>query len=568
MLRKIIFMFKSKIKRPLVGRNSRTAKSKITSLLLGITTACLTAIPVHAAEKLYLSYGPLMLSLRVESLETFAKDGTINQDLGFYLDRATPEQQAKFREALLKKIDISPVMVSRFFNSNIGEEILTRIGKGITIQGGINGKYALRAALVQAAFDPEGFTLLNVVKKLPTNVQFQGELILGFAQAVDRAVLGTETFISLMRQLTLQEAKADPAVNYASLPDLRKLGKYSVKKQRWILTDTSRDRTFYVDVYTPQGQQEGKIPVVVFSHGLASRPEDYAQGIEHLASYGYVVAAPQHPGSDYEWAQGLLEGYHKDVFDVKDFINRPKDISYVIDELQRRNQAEFEGKLDLENVGVAGHSFGGYTALAVGGAQIDFEYLQQECDRLYGGLNTALLLQCRALELPRQAYNFRDSRVKAVLAANPVNRGIFGRQGISKIAIPVLLGAGSYDPAAPAVFEQASSFTWLTTPDKYLAMVEGQAHVNFSKLDAGITKAIDSIGDLTLPSQNLISNYFNSLMLAFFEVYISKNGSYRPYLQSAYAEYLSQNEQFKLDFITAASSNELAVAIEKFKREH
>ena len=36
----------------------------------------------------------------------------------------------------------------------------------------------------------------------------------------------------------------------------------------------------------------------MFSHGLASRPEDYAAGLKHLASYGYVVAAPQHPGSD------------------------------------------------------------------------------------------------------------------------------------------------------------------------------------------------------------------------------------------------------------------------------
>jgi predicted dienelactone hydrolase len=263
-----------------------------------------------------------------------------------------------------------------------------------------------------------------------------------------------------------------------------------------------------------------------------------------------------------------LEGYHRDTFDVNDFINRPKDISYVIDELQRRNQSEFQGKLDLENVGVTGHSFGGYTALAVAGAQIDFAYLQQECDRQYNGLDTALLLECRALELPRQVYNFRDSRVKAVFAANPVNRAIFGPQGLSKISIPVLLAAGSYDPATPVVFEQAGSFTWLTTPNKYLAMIEGQAHVNFSELDGGMKKTIDSVGDLTLPSQDLISNYANSLKLAFFGVYISNNNRYRPYLQSSYAEYLSQNEQFKLDLISGASSNDLAAAIEKFKLEH
>ena len=99
-------------------------------------------------------------------------------------------------------------------------------------------------------------------------------------------------------------------------------------------------------------------------------------------------------------------------------------------------------------------------------------------------------------------------------------------------------------------------------------MIEGQAHVNFTKLDPGINETIESVGHLTLPSQNLISKYASAVLVPFFEVYISKNESYRPYLQSAYAEYLSQNNQFKLDFISATSSNKLANSIEKFKREH
>ncbi len=566
-------MFNKKVnpgsKKQKTGKRFSNSQSKITSLLLGLFSACLTAIPVHAAEKIYLSYGPLMLSLRVESLETFAKEGKINKDLELYLAQATLEQQAQFRQALLKRVDINPVMISRFFNTKIGEAILFRLGKGITIQGGVNGKYALRAALVQAAFDPEGLTLLNVLKKFPNNIQYQGELILGFAQVADKFILATETLVKEMRAWTAEEAAINPPANYATLPDLRKPGKYEVKKQVWHLTDKSRDdRKFYVDVYVPQRQGTEKIPVVVFSHGLSSRPEDYATALEHLASYGYLVAAPQHPGSDTIYLQEMLQGYNRNIFDLNDFINRPKDISYVIDELERRNASEFQGRLDLENVGMGGHSFGGYTALAIAGAQIDFENLQHDCDRLYGGLDVSLLLECRALELPRQDYDFRDSRVKAVFAGNPVNRSIFGSKGISKISIPIVFASGSDDPAAPPALEQAASFTWLTIPDKYWALIEGQAHVNFTKLDPGIKEMIDSVARLTLPSQDLISSYVAGISVAFFEVYISKNESYRPYLQSSYATYLSQNEQFKLDFISAASSDKLAAAIEKFKREH
>ncbi|MEB3309178.1 MAG: alpha/beta hydrolase [Snowella sp.] len=541
---------------------------RIPSFLLGLCTAFLTSLPAHSAEKIFFVYPPLNLSIRTNSLEQYAQQGKINSDLGFYFQFTTPEQQAAFKEALTKRIDLDPVVISRFFNTNIGEDILTRIGKGITIHGGRNGKYAIRAAFVQAAMAPDGFTLLNVLKKLPTDMQIQGEYVLGFAQEAQKIVLATETLITEFSQLTAEEAATDPRVDYAQLPDLRKAGPYQVNKQVWNLTDPSRNRSLYADIYIPQSLPAGRIPVIVFSHGLASRPEDYRTGLERLASYGFLIAAPQHPGSDSIWAKETLAGYHKDAFDLDEFINRPKDISFILDELERRNATEFQNRLDLQKVGIGGHSFGGYTALAIAGAEIDFDHLQQDCDRLYSGLNIALLLECQALKLPRKNYNFRDNRVQAVFAANPVNRGIFGQKGLAKIAIPTLLGSGSYDPATPPALEQASSFTWLTTPQKYWAMVEGQAHVNFSELDAGLTQSLESLEHLTLPSQTLITSYATAIEIPFFQLYINKNEQFRPYLQSAYAEYLSQGEEFKLDFISQASSGKLAKIIEDFKRKH
>ena len=545
----------------------RRKPRKIISLLLGICTACLTSVPVQANQKIFFTYDPLNVSLRVDSLELFATQGKINKNLAFYLQFATSEQQKAFREALTKQIPLSPVVISRFFNTSIGEDILTRLGRGITIQGGRNGKYALRAAFVQAAFEPKGFTLINVLKKLPTDMQLQGELLLGFAQEASRFVNATETLITEFRQLTKEEAATDPPVDYAKLPDLRKSGPYAVKKEVWNLTDTTRNRSLYADIYIPQ-TQGGRIPVIVFSHGLASRPEDYAQGFEKLASHGFLIAAPQHPGSDSIWAKEVLEGYHRDAFDLNDFINRHKDISFMIDELERRNASQFQNRLDLQNIGMAGHSFGGYTGLAIAGAEIDFDHLKKDCDRLYSGINVALLLECRALDLPRETYNFRDERVTAVFVANPVNRGIFGQKGLSKITIPIMLGSGSYDPATPPALEQATSFTWLSSPQKYWAMVEGQAHVNFSELDAGLSKSVESLTQLTLPSQELIVDYASSLEIAFFEIYLNQNEKFRPYLQSAYAEYLSQGEEFKLDFISGASVPKLVEAIEDFKRKN
>ncbi len=69
------------------------------------------------------------------------------------------------------------------------------------------------------------------------------------------------------------------------------------------------------------------------------------------------------------------------------------------------------------------------------------------------------------------------------------------------------------------------------------------------------------------PSPELLDDYTNSMMLAFFEVHINDNQDYQPYLQSSYAIYLSKGEDFQTDLITKASAESLDQAIEKFTNE-
>jgi predicted dienelactone hydrolase len=187
-----------------------------------------------------------------------------------------------------------------------------------------------------------------------------------------------------------------------------------------------------------------------------------------------------------------------------------------------------------------GHSFGGYTVLALAGATIDFDNLKKNCDQKVWGPNLSLFLQCRALALPRQDYVFRDERIQAIIAMNPINSAVFGEKGLKKIKIPVVFGAGSNDPAAPAAIEQIKAFIWLEPVDKYLFLVEGQAHVNFSKLDASAQALIDSFPQLTIPQQSLLDQYANALNLAFAEVYGAQNKAYLPFLDSVYGQYISQ----------------------------
>ncbi|MBE9109340.1 hypothetical protein IQ273_07915, partial [Nodosilinea sp. LEGE 07298] len=201
----------------------------------------------------------------------------------------------------------------------------------------------------------------------------------------------------------------------------------------------------------------------------------------------------------------------------------------------------------------------GYTALAVAGAELNFDHLQEVCNapsepfqnRGFIHLNVSLLLQCQALELPRQPYTFRDPRINSVLLVNPVNSSVFGPEGLAAVTVPVMVIAGSYDPATPAVFEQFRTFPWYTTESRSLALIEGQAHVDLSALDAGLSNLLTSLPGLTLAEPEVIDRYLNALSLAFVGRYVARRPEYSLYLRSGYAEYLSQGEPFDLFMVNA-----------------
>ena len=546
----------------------------ITPLAMATISTIFSVIPVKAAQTIYFYYGPLGFSIEVDSLELFAKEGKINRELDFYLSRVEPETQAKFRQVLLKRQEIDPVQLYRFLRTPIGEELLTQVGKLINFPGGGNGKYGIRAALGKAAFDSEGLTLLNFMRQFSTDIELNTDNILQVRDSMQFLVRATKQMELAMASLSSKEAASSTPVDFSKLPDIRLPGNYGYIKQTLTLNDTSRQRQLTVDIYKPQKWREGKTPVVLASHGLAANRQRYEEVAKHLASYGYVVAVPQHPGSDATYLQGMLQGYYRNLFNLNEFIDRPLDISYVLDELERLNPSEFEGRLNLQGVGLFGHSFGGYAALAIAGAQINFPQLEQDCNQGLWYPNVSLFLQCQVLKLPRQTYDFRDRRVGAIMLLNPVSSSIFGVKGLSRIQIPVLIGIGDRDKATPAVVEQLRPFTFLPTSDKYLALLEGQAHyinreenfVDISELSAGTKEAIDSLSETELLDPELFYKYAKAMNKAFFEYYIANNADYLPYLQSSYAKYLSE-EPFLIHLIGASSVEAIKQAIEDFIAE-
>src|SRR5262245_51018146 len=100
----------------------------------------------------------------------------------------------------------------------------------------------------------------------------------------------------------------------------------------------------------------GAFGLIVVSHGgggMALLHRDLAMT---LASQGYVVAAPTHP-----------RGKGNDISGVGVWVGRPNQVSRVIDAALDDRTLGFD--IERERIGVVGHSNGGFTALAVAGAQ-------------------------------------------------------------------------------------------------------------------------------------------------------------------------------------------------------
>lgn len=139
----------------------------------------------------------------------------------------------------------------------------------------------------------------------------------------------------------------------------------------------------------------GTYPVLIFSHGWEGFKEQNIYQVEELASHGYVVVGINHTygaihtlfpdGRQFQTNHDALpSGVSDEVYDqASDTLSRQwsEDIDLVLDELAALNQSDGEwflaGSLDLDKIGVFGHSTGG-------GAAVRFCLSDVRCQALLG----------------------------------------------------------------------------------------------------------------------------------------------------------------------------------------
>jgi predicted dienelactone hydrolase len=513
----------------------------------GVALGLLLSTTVRAAEKVHATYGFIEITLPVSDLEIYAQEGRLSPTLQTYSKFLKPAQLQQLREALKKRIELSSDVISQFLYTPTGEKMLERASTLVKAKSQVSSLQALRSALILASTDPQGLTVLSLMRNYPdSGIQLDVGQGIEVFQSIRKLVQQTNTSIALVQQRSELTAKDNPStIRQADLLALRQPGPYRWDVIPLTLTDSRPQRVqlsgppreFGADIYLPQVKRSAPImPIIVISHGLGSGRAAFKYFAEHLASHGFAVAVPEHPGSSERQISALLDGKADDVSNPKEFIDRPLDVSYLLDELTRLNQLDdrFKGRLNLDRIGVMGQSFGGYTALALVGAKINFENLIKGCDKSFAqSLNLSLLLQCQAQQLPKKDYDLKDPRVKAAIAVNPVASSIFGAEGFKSIQAPVMIISGTADSITPPLAEQIEPFTWLPNIEKRLILIDGATH--FSTIDQlqPTERAFVTPKELIGRTPEVARTYMRALGIAFFRTYVKKQPNTALFLSPA-----------------------------------
>lgn len=391
------------------------------------------------------------------------------------------------------------------------------------------------------------FLFMLIFPGIDVSFRFQALLLLLIFRGVSSGI----TFLCGRKKEGAQKSKAGMAVSlvgssflflgamipaflFTGYEGMATTGEYGVTMDTTILVDESRVETFENDgskreipiyFYYPENIDEfaaDSLPLVLFSHGAFGYYESNTSTYMELASHGYVVVSLDHPYHSFftKDTSGNLITVNPEFINNVMYINqenvpeeeifqismewltlREADMSFVIDsikEAKRQNTFEKEelqgviAKIDVEKIGVMGHSLGGAAAVSLGRERDDISAV---CD-----LDGTMLGEQLGIENGNYIVDERPYEVPLFVVDNESHH--FDR-------IKVEEGGITY--ANNIVLENAK--------DAYCTYFEGAGHMNYTDLPLFSPFLANCLGTGDIDKKECIEQ-MNILLVSFFDCYL------------------------------------------------
>jgi len=303
----------------------------------------------------------------------------------------------------------------------------------------------------------DGFTRLLFSIPAWVVIMYSG-LVTWSAYALDQAALPTTSYPVGMTQIEYSDpTQGDRPLNYMLIypaaPDI------AATPFKVFLSTKLR---LYKDA--PIVSDGLKHPLVVFSHGAGGNGSGYAWFGQYLASHGYLVAMVYH--------------YRANTFDssalyVRNRLwQRPRAVS--LDTTPLLSDKTWGPHIDPNQIGAAGHSQGGFTALWLGGAKVNPDlFVAYQRGWKNNQVVPSYLREQMQLDA-EPAVNVRDDRVKAAFAMAPGDIQGFGMDeaGLRQMTVPAYIIVGAADTATPP--KENAEFAAKYIPHAKLDVLPGQ----------------------------------------------------------------------------------------------
>lgn len=254
--------------------------------------------------------------------------------------------------------------------------------------------------------------------------------------------------------------------------------------------------------------QPERFPLIMLSHGTGGSALGMGWLAQQLASQGYIAVAVNHHGNN------AIEPYLAHGFYLG--WERATDLTVLIDKLLYE-VANFKDRIDPDRIGVAGFSFGGYTAIMLAGGQCDLDHFDAFCasDERDGICDGPIEFPAGTADiealvendenfrtsLERHRQSFKDERVRAVFAIAPALGMAFPEASLAKVNIPVRIVVTEIDNHVPPK-TNAHRFAQLI-PGAELEVLAGHAdHYVFLCEATAVGKRLEPINCIDHPSVN------------------------------------------------------------------
>jgi len=171
-----------------------------------------------------------------------------------------------------------------------------------------------------------------------------------------------------------------------------------------------------LDVVEDAPMKDGVAPLTVISHGSGGTPFDLAWLVPTLVERGHVVVMLTHPGNNWD---------DLDDRETLQIWNRPRDVTVALDFVLADDT--IAPHVDGTSVLAIGHSLGGYTVLALGGARYDVERARAHCASPARDPSCHFVpkVDRSTIDYRPSSKSYRDPRITRIVALAPaVGSGI------------------------------------------------------------------------------------------------------------------------------------------------